>query len=195
VSTHGAAAGGGLLALRDDGPLSARIGGLVRGQLPPLLPVVAGVMVTAMLVTLGLHNLPGVLILTPAAALLLAALGAGHPHDGRLDWLVPPLLQAAQYVYLAAVGFAARVPPAATFALIAVVVLHHLDVAHRQRSGIPGMPRVSELGLGWEGRMLAAGFAAMLGIGAFGYIALAAYLAAVFGWDGLTCWFDTSRGG
>jgi Family of unknown function (DUF5941) len=184
----------GVIAARDDGPLAAWMGGLVQGQLPPLLPVFAGIMVTAMLAVLGMHNLPGPLLLTPAVAMLLAGLGAGSPHEGRLDWLVPPLLQAGQYVYLAAVGFARNVPAPAIFALIAVIALHHLDLLYRQRAGILPSPGLIAAGLGWEGRMLVAGVGAMLGIEPFVYIALAAYLWAVLGWDSVTTWLAAYGG-
>lgn len=181
---------GDIVAARDDGPLASRIGRLVQGQLPPLLPAIVGVMVTAVLAALGMRNLPGLLLLTPAVAMLLAALGADHPHDGRGDWLVPPLLQVGQYVYLAAIAFSLGVPPPAAFALIAVISLHHLDLLHRHRRAMPPEPRVTAAGLGWEGRMLVAGFGALLGIETFVYIALAAYLWLLFGWDSLTCWLD-----
>lgn len=172
-------------ACRDDGPLASRVGQAVRGQLMPLLPVVAGIMVTGMLAALGLRNLPGPLILAPAVAMLLAALGAGHPHDGRLDWLVLPLLQAGQYVYLATVGFATAVPGPVTFALIASIALHHADVQYWQRQGISPSPELTAAGLGWEGRMLVAGAGAVLGIESLVYVALAAYLWVLFGRDSL----------
>jgi Family of unknown function (DUF5941) len=177
-----------VIACRDDGPVAKRIGGVVQGQLPPLLPAFAGIMVTVMLAALGLHNLPGVLLLAPAIAMLLAAMGTDSPHQGRMDWLVPPLLQAGQYVYLAALGFARGVPAPVTFALIAVIALHYTDLLHRQRSGIMPSPGVDTAGLGWEGRMLVAGFGAIFGIAPFVYIVLAAYLWGLFGWDSLTSW-------
>jgi Family of unknown function (DUF5941) len=200
LGANGRAAGAGyfaagLIAARDDGPLATRIGRVVQGQLPPLLPAVAGVTVTSMLAALGLHSLPGVLLLTPALAMLLAAFGADNPHDGRFDWLVPPLLQGGQYVYLAAVGFAAGVPAPAIFALIAVIALHHQDLLLRQRRGAAPEPRVAAAGLGWEGRMLVAGFGGMLGVETVVFIALAVYLCALFGWDSLTSWLTVSRGG
>jgi hypothetical protein len=191
----GAQAAGDIVACRDDGPLARRIGRVVQGQLPPLLPAVAGVTVTAVLAALGLRNLPGMLLLTPAVAMLLAALGADHPHDGRMDWLVPPLLQAGQYVYLAALAFALRVPAPAAFALIGVIALHHTDLLHRHRYGVSPRPRVAAAGLGWEGRMLAAGAGGMLGAETFCCIALAAYLGLLFGWDSLTCWLAVRDGG
>jgi hypothetical protein len=182
------------VACRDDGPLASWIGRLVQGQLMPLLPVLAGVTVTTVLAALGVHNLPGVLLLAPAVVMLLAALGAGHPHDGRSDWLVPPLLQAGQYVYLAAVGFALGVPPPATFALIAVIALHYVDLLHRSRYGIPPEQRMTTAGLGWEGRMLVAGAGGLVGIETFTYIALAGYLGLIFGWDSLTRWLAVRDG-
>jgi hypothetical protein len=185
----------GLLVARDDGPLATRIGRVVQGQLPPLLPAVAGVTVTVMLAALGLHSLPGLLLLTPALAMLLAAFGADNPHDGRFDWLVPPLLQAGQYIYLAAVGFATGVPAPAVFALIAVIALHYQDLLLRYRRGERPAPRVSSAGLGWEGRMLVAGVGGMLGIETVVFIALAVYLFALFGRDSLTSWLAVSRDG
>ncbi|HEY3953397.1 MAG TPA: DUF5941 domain-containing protein [Streptosporangiaceae bacterium] len=177
-----------LVLSRDDGPLASRVGAVVQGQLPPLLPAIAGITVTAMLAALGLHNLPGPLLLAPAVAMLLAALGAQSPHTGRFDWLVPPLLQAGQYVYLTAVAAAANVPAPATYVLIAAIALHHVDVLQRERHDIAPSHRVTAAGLGWEGRMLVAGFGGMLGIEPFVCIALAGYLWALFGWDSLSSW-------
>jgi hypothetical protein len=182
-----------LIVSRDDGPLASRIGAVVQGQLPPLLPAIAGITVTAMLAALGLHNMPGVLLLAPAVAMLLAALGADSPHTGRFDWLVPPLLQAGQYVYLTAVAFAANVPAPATYVLIAAIALHHVDVLVRERHGIAPSPRVTAAGLGWEGRMLVVGFGGMLGFETFVCIALAGYLWVLFAWDSLTDWADLIR--
>ena len=63
---------------------------------------------------------------------MLAALGARHPHDGRLDWLVPALLLAGEGVFLAALGLARHVTPWVVFALLAAV-------AHAsRRPGLPG---------------------------------------------------------
>ena len=97
-----------IAAARDDGPLARFAGALVRGQLVPLPPAVAGLTATVLLATLGLRDLAGLVLLTPVAAMLLAAPGSAHPHDGPLDWLTPLVIQAGQYVYLAALGFRQR---------------------------------------------------------------------------------------
>ncbi len=187
---------------RGDGPLSAWIGGFVEGRLPPMTPLLVGLLVTCMLAALGLRNLPGIVVLTPAEAMLLAALGSSHLHDGRGDWRVPPLLQAGEYVFLAAAGYAGQVPAYVTFGLVAVVGLRHLDMAYRARNRVPlswfmtrrpsRLPRADWRGLGWEGRMIAAGLALMLGITPLVYTALAAYLAVLAALDFLGGWSNAS---
>ncbi len=113
---------GVLPAYRGDGPIAYRLGGLVQGQLPPLPPLLVGLLVTCDLAVLGLANLSGLLIFAPVMAMLLAALGARHPHDGRLDWLVPSLLLAGEGVFLAGLGFSRHVWLPVIFALLAAVV-------------------------------------------------------------------------
>jgi hypothetical protein len=129
-------AGFQIAAYRDDGPISLWLGKLVEGRIPPVPPALVGVFVTAALAALGMGNLSGVLVLTPVEAMLLAGLGSSHPHDGRLDWLVPALLQTGEYLFLAALAFTRLVAPPLVFALLAAVVLRHLDVAYRARHRI-----------------------------------------------------------
>jgi len=185
-------AGGGLAAYRDDGIVSRWIGGLVQGRLPPLPPVLVGLFVTSVLAALGLGNLPGILVLTPVEAMMLAALGAWHPHDGRLDWLVPALLMAGEGVFLAALGLSHRVAAWLVFTLLAAVVMRHVDVAFRARVG-RGLP-ADVFGLGWEGRMLLAGFAALAGLVPLAYALLSGYLWMLFIWDFLSGWLRATDG-
>jgi hypothetical protein len=248
---------GAVLRSRDDGTLARWFGSLVRGQLMPLPPALLALAAVAMLAHLGLRDLPGLLILAPALVMLVAAPGASHRHDGRFDWLAPAVLQGAQFVYIAALGFAVGVPAPITFLLCAAVALHYADlgsagspillavrragspqVARRRRrppaggaAARPGRPRRSfqqrlgqtrpgqaraasvrpgqeaatakagsdqrsgsralrsqpgakrpaatELGMwmGWEGRMIAVGLGAAMGVAMFAYLALAGYLS------------------
>ncbi len=184
--------GGGLAACRGDGKLSRWFGGLVRGNLPPLLPVLVGLFVTCVLAALGLGNLPGIFVLIPVVVMLPPALGARHPHDARLDWLVPPLLQTSECVFLAALGFSRHVPSALVFALVAGVIMRHADLAYRARVGL-GIP-ADVFGLGWDGRMLLAGLAAVVGIAPFAYAVLAGYLWLLFCWDYLSGWLKAVGG-
>jgi hypothetical protein len=175
-----------IAAARDDGPIARFAGALVRGQLVPLPPAVAGLTATVLLATLGLHGLAGLVLLTPVAAMLLAAPGSAHPHDGPLDWLTPLVIQAGQYAYLAALGFAKGVPGPLIFALIGLVAVRQLDAAYRARYPMPaGEPRG---GIGWEGRMLAAGVGAMLGVGPLTYLALTVYLMWLVSSGSLASW-------
>jgi Family of unknown function (DUF5941) len=183
--------GGMLPAYRGDGPLAHRIGGVVRGQLPPLPPLLVGLLVTCDLAYLGVANLSGLLVLGPVAAMLLAALGARHPHDGRLDWLVPSLLLAGEAIFLTSLGFARQVWLPMIFVLLAAVAMRHADIAYRARAG-RGIP-ADKFGLGWDGRMLVAGFAAVFGIVPFAYAALAAWLWLLTAWDFLGAWLKSAN--
>jgi len=165
---------GELRGYRGDGRLAVWIGKWVEGKVPPLPPLLVGLLVTGVLAALGLKNLSGILLLTPAEAMLLAAFASWHPHDGRWDWLVPPLLQAGEVVFLAEIGYAGRVWPALTFAVVAAVGLRHLDLAYRVRGSLAN--GIDRRGLGWEGRMIVAGIAAAVGIAPVVYAALALYL-------------------
>jgi hypothetical protein len=184
--------GGGLAGYRGDGVLSRWFGGPAQGRLPPLPPVLVGLFVTCVLAALGLGNLPGILLLAPVVMMMLATLGARHPHDGPTDWLVPPLLQTGEYVFLIALGFACRVPAALIFALLAAVILRHQDLAYRSRCGL-GIP-ADVRGLGWEGRMLLAALAAIAGLAPLAYVVISVYLWLLFGWDFLSGWLKATDG-
>jgi len=163
-----------LRGYRGDGRLGVWIGKWVEGKVAPWPPLIVGLLVTGVLAALGLHNLSGILLLTPVEAMLLAAFASWHPHDGRGDWIVPPLIQAAEYVFLAEIGYAGRAWPPLTLALIAVVGLRHLDLAYRVRGNLAD--GIDRRGLGWEGRMIVAGVAGALSIVPAVYVALAVYL-------------------
>jgi hypothetical protein len=184
------AAGGtavsGIAGCRDDGPLARLAGRIVQGQLVPLPPALAGLAGTVLLVGLGLGNLPGILVFAPVTAMLLAAAGAGHPHDGRLDWLVPVVMQIGQYVFLAALGFAVGLPAPVTFSLISLLVMRQVEVTCRGRQQGHWPPQ--RAGLGWDGRLLVVGVSAQLGIVLFAYLALTAYLGWLLCRVGLSGW-------
>jgi hypothetical protein len=104
-----------VLACRDDGALARWTGRWLLGNLMPLPPAIAGLTAILLLAWVGMRQLPGVVAFTPIVVLLLAAPGSSHPHDGRLDWLVPAVLCFAQFSFLAAFGLARSVPDLVVF--------------------------------------------------------------------------------
>jgi hypothetical protein len=163
---------GRLRVYRDDGPIARWTGLLVRGNLIPLPPVLAGVIATALLAGLGLRGLPGFIVLTPPVVMLLAAPGSSHPHDRRLDWLVPPLLVLAQLIYLGAFGLAEAVPGPVVFAACAITVVWYAGLTASTERNVAS-------GIGWEARMFIPGLGAIFGLATFGYVGLAAYVGAL----------------
>jgi hypothetical protein len=175
-----------ILAGRDDGAVARWAGRLVRGNLIPLPPAVAGVCACVLLAILGMRNLPGMISLTPLVVMMLASPGSSHPHDGKRDWLVPAVLCLGQDIYLGALGFAWSVPGPVVFSVCAMNAVWYANLAAGvtlvkatgQRTRPGGQPGA---GIGWEGRMFVAGLAAIFGIATFGYVGLAAYLGALIG--------------
>ncbi|RSN14607.1 hypothetical protein DMB42_08985 [Nonomuraea sp. WAC 01424] len=184
-----------VVAYRDDGPLSRAMGLLVAGQLPPLPPVIAGTFVTGVLLLIGVAGSDGLAVFAPGVALLLAGPGSTHPHDGRFDWLVPPILRLIEYSFVAACGFAHGLPPVLTFLLLGALAFHHYDLVYRLRQRVYPPPWLSTLGLGWDGRMMAVSLAAIAGWMTAGYVLLMLYLWALFGWESITCWLAAPRSG
>ncbi|MFG2002460.1 DUF5941 domain-containing protein [Spirillospora sp. NPDC048911] len=183
-----------LRAYRDDGPIAMGLGRPVRGHLPPLPGAVIALVVTGVLLVAGAGAGDTRTLFAPVAALLLTGPASGHPHNGRLDWLVPPIIRTIEYGYLAVLGFAQGVPAPLIFALIAVLAYHHYDTVYRTRQRLWPQDWVFRAGLGWEGRMLIVAFVGLSGFLPFAYAALAAYLGVLFGIESVTTWLRTGRG-
>ncbi|MFF0244515.1 DUF5941 domain-containing protein [Streptosporangium sandarakinum] len=179
---------GTLVAYRDDGVLSRAMGALVAGQLPPLPPVLAGTFVAAVLLLVGVAGADGLAVLAPAVALLLAGPGSSHPHDGRLDWLVPPILRLTEYGFAAAVGFAHGVPYWLIFLLLGAMAFHHYDLVYRLRQRVYPPAWLATAGFGWDGRMLLIALGGLAGQVTLLFVLLSLYLWGLFGWESVTCW-------
>jgi hypothetical protein len=183
-----AVASASLLRLRDDGTFARYLGALVRGSLLPLPPAVLGLAAVTSLGVLGLHGLPGPLLIAPAFVMVLAAPGSANPHLGRFDWLVPVLLLSSQVLYIEAVAAGGRVAGPVVFALAGALLLRYTDLASAQRpvllvkpSRRDSAPREYGTALGWEGRLLIIGVTAAMGIATAGYLALTGYLVLLIG--------------
>ncbi|MEV8565023.1 DUF5941 domain-containing protein [Streptomyces sp. NPDC051322] len=146
-----------LADLADSGPIARIAGRLVRGP-RGALPVIAflggaAVVTTSLLAPVGSW--------WPAVAAAVYAVCAGtavsRPLKGPLDWLVPPVFRAAEYLtilVLAARSDGHEAVPAA-FGLVSAVAYHHYDTVYRIRGGTGAPPRwlVRTVG-GHEGRTL-----------------------------------------
>jgi hypothetical protein len=185
---------GRLRVYRDDGPICLALGRLAQGQLPPLPGAAVAALVTAVLALTGLGAQPSLALFAPVAALLLTGPAATHPHGGRLDWLVPPVIRVIEYGFLAVLGFAADVPEPLIYTLIAVLAYHHYDTVYRTRQRLWPPEWIFRAGLGWEGRMLIVAAAGLAGLLPFAYAALAAYLGVLFGVESVRTWTRTGRG-
>lgn len=184
-----------VVTYRDDGPLSRGMGMLVAGQLPPLPPIVAATFVTGVLLLMGVAGSEGLAMFAPIVTILLAGPGSSHPHDGRFDWLLPPILRVIEYSFVAACGFAHDVNPVLIFLLLGALAFHHYDLVYRLRQHVYPPPWLSTFGLGWDGRMLVVSLAVLTDLTAFGFVLLALYLWGLFGWESLTCWLASPRSG
>ena len=158
------------------------------GRLPPLPPLIVGLLVTGMLAALGLQSLPGILLLTPVEAMLLASLASWHPHDGRRTGWCRRCCRPASTCSSRRSGSPGMCRPRPRSRLLAAVALYHLDLAYRARNElVPSQdgPFVREegqlsysdrAGFGWDGRMIVRGLAAVAGIAPVIYPLLALYL-------------------
>ncbi|MGC9537202.1 DUF5941 domain-containing protein [Streptomyces sp. UG1] len=180
-------AAGALADLADSGPLAQGLAGALK-KLPARPPFSSRAFVAlpgAVLLVAGawlepygswLPVLGAVLyVLTSAAAVAL-------PLKGALDWLVPPLLRAAEYGTVLVLAAKAEVNGAlpAAFGLVSAVAYHHYDTVYRIRgnAGAPPAWLVRAIG-GHEGRtLLVTVLAAVLSASQF-TVALTALAVAV----------------
>ncbi len=188
-----------VLALRDDGALARWTGRLMLGNLMPLPPALAGLTAILVLAWVGMRQLPGVVAFTPIVVLLLAAPGSSHPHDGRLDWLVPAVLCFGQFSFLAAFGQARSVPNPIVFSACALTAIWYAGIVAglnypiaRPKAQDPAASRKQRINqiiareqppgvyrIGWEGRVSFIAVCGMFGLTMFGYLGLSAFLAAL----------------
>ncbi len=169
---------------RDDGVLARGIG---RAAVPfPLAFAVLAALVAAVptvLVVAGYDVTGSWLLRAAAVSLLAAAAGAGAPHTGSLDWLVPAALRAAEHLIVVAVGVVGEVPAPLVFALLFALAMHHYDVTARMEKGAPattGGPL-----LGWDGRIVLLTLATVAG---FPVVAVAVLLGVVLVGFAVTAW-------
>lgn len=143
-------------AYRDDGPVE-----LVRpfGAAVPWGPVFLTVLAVVPVAAAEALARRGGGLLAIGLALgwfgAVAAVAAGRPHDGRLDWAVPALLRIVEYAtVIRLMVLVDRSAGAACFAFLAAVVYHHYDIVYRVETRQAELPPWRRLvALGWAGRL------------------------------------------
>ncbi|MFE9462388.1 DUF5941 domain-containing protein [Streptomyces virginiae] len=150
-----------LADLADSGPLAELQARLLRGRAGSFGSVYVAALGTVLMAGAALYLPFGDPRLIAVAVIyaMTAGLAVAAPLGGALDWLIPPLFRAAEYVTVLALAAKAGVPGAlpAAFGLIAAVAYHHYDTVYRIRGGTGAPPHwlVRTIG-GHEGRVLLA---------------------------------------
>jgi hypothetical protein len=161
---------------RDDGPLAQALRRLAPRRLRPVGTMLTSCAVLAVgLAVDGTRTTTGS-VLGVCGFALLGALSGGGRSDGRLRWVVSPLLRTGEYATLIVLAWRAGMLPVA-FALLAVVTSHHYDLAYRRETA-PAR-RVDLLAGGWEGRTLLLTAASLAGVFGGACIALAVWIAVL----------------
>ncbi|MEU3670984.1 DUF5941 domain-containing protein [Streptomyces virginiae] len=148
-----------LADLADSGPLAELEARLLRGRAGSFGSVYVAALGTVLMAGAALYLPFGDprLIAVAVIYVMTAGLAVAAPLGGALDWLIPPLFRAAEYVTVLALAAKADVPGAlpAAFGLIAAVAYHHYDTVYRIRGGTGAPPHwlVRTIG-GHEGRVL-----------------------------------------
>ncbi|MEQ4724984.1 DUF5941 domain-containing protein [Nonomuraea sp. B19D2] len=177
-----------LLAYRDDGPLAHALAGKLGRGLPPVPVTLVALLLVAAFVVTGVLEPGPVLLLPVVTTLLLVLPTAPRDHLGRFDWLTPPLLRAAEFLAMIAIGLAADAPKWLLFVLVYVVGYHTYDTVYRTRQSIWPPAWVFHAGLGWELRLLIIGAGAALGVLTPVLAVLTAYLFVLFAVESVTSW-------
>ncbi|GAT66749.1 CDP-alcohol phosphatidyltransferase [Planomonospora sphaerica] len=177
-----------LLAYRDDGPLVTALRRAVGPGLPPVPACLAALLVVVAMAVAGMLDDGPVLIVPALVMVALVLPTAARDHLGKLDWLVPPLIRATEFLVVILVGLAADAPKWLLFVLLYVVGYHTYDTVYRTRQGIWPPDWVFRAGLGWEIRLLLLGAGAALGVLTWVLAALTLYLGVLFAIESVTSW-------
>jgi hypothetical protein len=177
-----------LLAYRDDGPLVHAVAGKLGKGLPPVPATLAALLAVIAVSATGLLTPGPMLLVPPLIVVLLVLPTAPRHHLGRLDWLTPPMLRAAEFLTMIVIGLAADAPKWLLFVLVYVVGYHTYDTVYRTRQSIWPPAWVFHAGLGWELRLLIIGLGAALGWLTPVLAVLTAYLFVLFAVESVTSW-------
>ncbi|MET8469237.1 DUF5941 domain-containing protein [Streptomyces sp. NPDC006422] len=141
--------------LADSGPIAELVG---RAAKASAAPVVAAVGAAAVVAVSALTDFGSAWpVLAAAVYCVTSGVAVARPLKGALDWLVPPIFRAGEYLTILVLAARADVQGAlpAAFGLVSAVAYHHYDTVYRIRGNAGAPPRwlVRTIG-GHEGRTL-----------------------------------------
>lgn len=142
--------------LTDSGPL-AELAARAAGRRFPVSPLLTAVLGAALVIAVAWTQPVGSgwTIAAAGGYALVSGCAVARPLKGSLDWLVPPVFRAGEYVTVLLLAARSDVPHAvpAAFGLVAAVAYHHYDTVYRIRGGTGAPPAwlVRTIG-GHEGR-------------------------------------------
>ncbi|MFE6887855.1 DUF5941 domain-containing protein [Streptomyces sp. NPDC057694] len=144
-----------LAELADSGPLAQAIARVGKSAAAPVVAALGGAAVVAVSAFTDFGSAWPVL--AAAVYCVTSGLAVARPLKGALDWLVPPIFRASEYLTVLVLAARADVNGAlpAAFGLVAAVAYHHYDTVYRIRgdAGAPPHWLVRAIG-GHEGRTL-----------------------------------------
>jgi Family of unknown function (DUF5941) len=174
---------------RDDGPVVRVVLSRVGAGRPLPLAVIflAHALAVVVMFAAGEPGGRSWLLALVAVAVPLAGFPGRTRHDGALDWLVPAVLRAAEYLVVVAAGLHGNVPPPLVFLLLFTLTLRHYDLTARMAKGAPAIGAAGAV-LGWDGRVLLLVLATLVGWATAATALLAAVVAGAFTFAALVGW-------
>ncbi|MGD6741973.1 DUF5941 domain-containing protein [Streptomyces sp. BH106] len=141
--------------LADSGPIAEVLAKALKTKSAPVLAAVGAVAVVAVSALTDFGSVWP--IVAAAVYCVTSGLAVSRPLKGALDWLVPPIFRAGEYLTILVLAARADVQGAlpAAFGLVAAVAYHHYDTVYRIRGNAGSPPHwlVRAIG-GHEGRTL-----------------------------------------
>lgn len=183
-----------LRSYRDDGPVGALLGNLLRGAARHglLLAASGGLILAGAAATAPTATDP---IVGLSFALSVPLLAAGRHVDDTvaLRWLMPPLLRACEYGWVIALAAAGGALVGA-YPLLAALAFRHYDIVYRIRHQGSAPPRwIETLCGGWPVRMAVVYGLAVVGIAGVGLLVLAILLAVPLIFESAHSWLHLER--
>ncbi|MHC5262009.1 DUF5941 domain-containing protein [Streptomyces sp. UC4497] len=141
--------------LADSGPIAEVVAKALKAKAAPVLAAVGAAAVVAVSALTDFGSVWP--IVAAAVYCVTSGLAVSRPLKGALDWLVPPMFRAGEYLTILVLAARADVQGAlpAAFGLVAAVAYHHYDTVYRIRGNAGSPPHwlVRAIG-GHEGRTL-----------------------------------------